>query len=84
MEGAREENAEMARESAENGSTSARESTSPIDESTQMYARERRSQFFSNPLKWMSYSREARPAEPPNAFEASVDDGGRPYPQRQG
>ena len=84
VEGEREENAEMAREGAENGTTNASESTSPVDKSTQMYARERRTHFFSNALKWMSYSREARPAEPPNAFEASVDDEGRPYPQRQG
>ncbi|KAK5096277.1 hypothetical protein LTR70_003084 [Exophiala xenobiotica] len=84
MEGEREENAEMTRVGAENGITNASESTSPVDKATQMHARERRSQFFSNPLRWMSYSREARPAEPPNAFEASVDDEGRPCPQRQG
>ncbi|KAK5937227.1 hypothetical protein PMZ80_010527 [Knufia obscura] len=46
-------------------------------------ARERRT-FFTNPLRWMSYNRDAQPAEPPKAFEASVDDQGRPYPQRGG
>lgn len=77
------EEAEARRKDTEDDRASAGESTSPVDKPAETQTTERRSQFFTNPLKWMSYSREARPAAPSKAFEASVDDKGRPYPQRR-
>jgi len=77
------EEAEAGRKDTEDDRVNARESTSPVDKPVETHTTEERSQFFTDPLKWMSYSREARPAAPSKAFEASADDKCRPYLQRQ-